>query len=64
MVNPGANHILPFLGVVLLLSFIKQVYNYLFVSVDKQNVLFTINIVGVIIGLAVALYLIPRYAIV
>lgn len=63
-VNPGANHILPFLGIVLLLSFIKQVYNYLFVSVEKQNVLFTINIVGVTIWLVVALYLIPRYAIV
>jgi O-antigen/teichoic acid export membrane protein len=61
--NPGANHILPFLGIVLVLSFIKQVYNYLFVAEEKQNLLFWINLVGIIIGLAIGLRSIPRYGI-
>jgi O-antigen/teichoic acid export membrane protein len=61
--NPGANHILPFLGIVLALSFIKQVYNYLFVAEEKQNLLFWINLVGVIIGLAIGLWTIPHYGI-
>lgn len=55
-----SNQVLPFLGVVLLLSFIKQVYNYLFVSVDKQNVLLKINWIWVIIGIAVWIYSIPK----
>jgi hypothetical protein len=38
------------LGIVLVGSFIKQVYNYLFVAVDKQNVLLPINLVGILIG--------------
>jgi O-antigen/teichoic acid export membrane protein len=55
-----ANQILPFLGIVLILSFIKQVFNYLFVAVDKQNILFTINLIGVIIGVIVGLIVIPK----
>jgi len=51
--NPGANHILPFLGIVLALSFVKQVYNYLFVAEEKQNVLLAINGLGVAIGLSI-----------
>lgn len=62
--NPGANHILPFLGVVLALSFIKQVYNYLFVAEEKQNLLLSINLIGVIVGLAVWLWVIPHYGII
>jgi len=62
--NPGANQILPFLGIVLALSFIKQVYNYLFVAQEKQNVLLSINIVWVIIGLAIGLWAIPHYGII
>lgn len=55
-----SNQILPFLGIVLVLSFIKQVFNYLFVAVDKQNVLFKINLTGVIIGVIVGLIVIPK----
>ncbi len=62
--NPGANQILPFLWVVLALSFIKQVYNYLFVAQEKQNVLLWINVIWVIIGLAVGLWAIPHYGII
>ena len=62
--TPGSNHILPFLGIVLVLSFVKQVYNYIFVAAEKQNVLLTINFIGVAIGLAVWLYSIPQYGIV
>ncbi len=53
--------ILPFLSIVLFLSFIKQVFNYLFVSTENQNYLFNINLVGVIIGTIAWLYLIPNY---
>lgn len=56
-----ADQLLPFLGIVLLLSFIKQVFNYLFVAVDKQNVLFKINLTWIIIWIIVALFVIPKY---
>jgi O-antigen/teichoic acid export membrane protein len=61
--NPWSNQILPFLGIVLALSFIKQVYNYLFVATEKQNLLLWINLIGVIIGLIIWLWTIPRYGI-
>lgn len=48
--NRWSNQVLPFLGIVLFASFIKQVYNYLFVAVEKQNFLLRINLFGVIIG--------------
>lgn len=36
-------------------------YNYLFVATEKQNTLFWINLIGVVCGLAVGLYVIPTY---
>lgn len=59
--NRGSNQVLPFLGIVLVLSFIKQVYNYLFVALEQQNLLFEINLVGVLVGALVGIWLIPRY---
>ena len=56
-----SNQILPFLGVVLLRSFIKQVYNYLFVAVEKQNVLLPINLIWVLIGIPLWIRMIPQY---
>jgi O-antigen/teichoic acid export membrane protein len=56
----GANQILPFLGIVLVLSFVKQVYNYLFVAVDEQNILFKNNVIGVILGVILGLFVIPK----
>jgi len=56
-----SNQILPFLGVVLRRSFIKQIYNYLFVSVERQNVLLWINLFWVIIWVLVGIYTIPKY---
>ena len=35
-----SDQVLPFLGIVLFMSFIKQVYNYTFVALDQQNKLF------------------------
>lgn len=72
--NPGSNIILPFLWVVLWMSFLKQVFNYIFVATDKQNVLLWINMFGVLVWLFVALqftiwgftvwlWLIPNYGI-
>jgi len=62
--NPGSNQILPFLGIVLALSFIKQVFNYLFVAEEKQNVLLFINLIGVIVWLSIGLWAIPHYGII
>lgn len=59
--NRGANQVLPFLGIVLALSFVKQVYNYIFVATGKQNVLLWVNGVGVLIGIAVGLCTIPAF---
>lgn len=58
-----ANTILPFLWIVLFLSFIKQVFNYIFVAHEKQNKLLGINLFWVILGLSAAIYLIPKYQI-
>lgn len=56
-----SNQVLPFLGIVLLFSFVKQVYNYLFVAVDQQNVLLPINLVGVLVGIPLGIWTIPHY---
>jgi len=56
-----SNQILPFLGIVLFFSFIKQIFNYLFVSLEKQNVLFKINLTWVVVGVLVALFVIPKW---
>jgi hypothetical protein len=52
--------VLVFLGLVLLLSFVKQALNYLFVATEKQNFLLSINLVGVTIGTVVGLLIIPQ----
>ncbi|MBQ7074782.1 hypothetical protein IJM86_07225 [bacterium] len=48
------------MGIVLVLSFIKQIFNYLFVALDKQNVLFKNNLIGVIVGVIVGIFVIPK----
>ena len=55
-----SDQVLPFLGIVLLASFIKQVYNYLFVAVEKQNFLLRINLFGVIIGTTIGVPMIQK----
>ena len=56
-----SNQVLPFLWIVLLFSFIKQIFNYLFVSIEKQNVLFKINLTWIVIWILTALFVIPRW---
>jgi O-antigen/teichoic acid export membrane protein len=46
------------------LSFIKQVFNYIFVAHEKQNKLLGINAFWVIVGLSLWLYLIPNFQII
>jgi O-antigen/teichoic acid export membrane protein len=41
----GSDFILPFLSVVLFLSFIKQVFNYVLVSFNEQNKLLKVNLI-------------------
>lgn len=50
-----ADTILPYLGIVITLSFAKQVYNYLFVSVGKHNSLLRTNLFGVTCGLLIGI---------
>jgi len=57
----GSDFLLPFLAVVLFLSFIKQVFNYVLVSFDKQNKLLIVNLVWVIIWIITGIILIPKY---
>lgn len=59
--NRGSDQVLPFLWIVLGMSFIKQVYNYLFVAVEKQNVLLPINLIGVVLWVALGMRVIPHY---
>lgn len=62
--SAGSDFILPFLAIVLTLSFIKQVLNYLFVSMNRQNILLAINLTGVIIGVSIGIPLIQKYNII
>lgn len=48
-----ADTILPYLGIVITLSFAKQVFNYLFVSTDNHNKLLRTNLFGVALGLLI-----------
>lgn len=56
-----ADFILPFLGIVLALSFIKQIFNYIFVATDMQNKLFEINLFWVVLGVGIWLPFIMKY---
>ena len=57
----GSDTLLPWLAIILTLSFVKQIFNYLFVSTHLQNKLLQINLVGVIIGVSIGIPLILRY---
>lgn len=56
--------VLQFLWVVLLLSFIKQIFNYIFVSSDLQNKLLWINLTWVVIWFSVGIFAIIHYNII
>ena len=56
----GSDTLLPWLALVLLLSFIKQVYNFLFVSLHLNNKLLVVNGIGVLIGAIIGFIAIPR----
>lgn len=57
----GSDFLLPFLGVVLILSFIKQIFNYIYVSIEKHNTLLRVNLFGVVIGTPIGAWLIYKY---
>lgn len=59
-----SDFILPFLAFVLLLSFVKQVFNYIFVSTDNQNKLLWINFNWVLIWSIIWIPLIYYYNII
>jgi O-antigen/teichoic acid export membrane protein len=59
----GSDSLLPRLALVLLLSFTKQVYNFLFVSLHLNNKLLKVNAVWVSIWAVVWFILIPLYGI-
>lgn len=54
-----SDQLMPFLWIILACSFVKQVYNYIFVATERQNVLLLINWLGVAIGIWLGLWLIP-----
>lgn len=57
----GSDFVLPFLWFVLILSFIKQIFNYFFVSNWIHNKLFNINLFWVIIWTSIGLYLVKEF---
>jgi len=57
----GSDALLPWFGVIITLSFIKQVHNYLFVSTWLQNKLFWINLTGVILWVWIWYPLLLKY---
>lgn len=58
-----SDSILPWLSVVLLFTFAKQVYNFLFVALELNNKLLQVNGIGIIIGAIIWFIVIPRYGI-
>ncbi|USN54765.1 MAG: hypothetical protein H6765_09915 [Candidatus Peribacteria bacterium] len=60
----GSDTLLPYLALILTLSFVKQVFNYIFVSTDLQNKLLGINLFGVIVGASIGIPLILKYQLV
>lgn len=62
--NFGSEFIIPFLWIVLILSFVKQIFNYVFVSNNIQNKLLKINLIWVLIWTIVWVPLIFYYNIV
>ncbi len=56
-----SDYILPFLWWVITLSFIKQVYNYLFVSTKLHNTLLWINLFGVTIWVIIWIPLLLKF---
>ncbi len=59
--NIWSDHVLYFLWIVVVLSFIKQMFNYIFVSNQLQNKLLAINLSWVVIGLSIGIPLILYY---
>ena len=57
----GSDTILPFLGIVLILSYIKQVFNYVFISFERQNILLNVNLSWILLGLSIGTILILKY---
>ncbi len=58
-----SDSLLPWLALVLLLSFTKQVYNFLFVSLHLNNKLLNVNAIWVSIGAIIWFILIPLYGV-
>lgn len=56
-----SDYVLYFLWIVVVLSFIKQIFNYIFVSNELQNKLLKINWAGVIIWLTIWIPIIIKY---
>jgi O-antigen/teichoic acid export membrane protein len=54
----GSDFLLPFFGIVLILNFVKQVCNYLFVAAELQNKLLQSNLRGVLIGAGSGIFLV------
>jgi hypothetical protein len=53
--------LLPWFGIIITLSFVKQVHNYLFVSTWLQNKLFWINLIWVIVWVSIWYPLLLKY---
>lgn len=57
----GSDALLPRFGIIITMSFVKQVHNYLFVSTGLQNKLFVINLVGVVLWISIGSPLLLKY---
>ena len=57
----GTDFLLPGLAIVLALSFIKTVFNYVFVAANRQNLLFPINLFGVVVWSIIAFWAVKSY---
>jgi len=52
---------LPFLAIVLVLSYIKQAFNYVFIAFEKQNLLLKVNLFGIALGLGIGIWLVKFF---
>ncbi len=60
----GSDLLLIFLSGILIINFIKQVLNYYLLATSRQNYLFKINLIGIIIWFVVWMFMIQKYSLI
>jgi|GEM_PF-4253874 len=52
---------MPWMALILIGSFVKQSFNYNFVAHDKQHLLLWVNLIGVVVGVPLAIWFVRDF---